>query len=52
MKLFMQPIEVIRHPRAGGGLARAKRLYKCGFAADRMPAFAGMANRGGVHREI
>jgi hypothetical protein len=31
------------HPREGGGLVRAVRhLYKCGFAAGRIPAFAGM----------
>jgi len=37
-------ITAIRHhPREGGGLVRAKRLYKCVLTdAGRTPAFAGV----------
>jgi hypothetical protein len=34
----------IRHPAEGQGLARGEAaVYKCRFAADRTPAFAGVA---------
>jgi len=40
-------LNYIATPALGGGLVRAKHLYKCGFATDRIPAVAGMAEKVG-----
>jgi len=50
--LYIQFSAIRRHPREGGGLARRRKTAFINvLRTDRIPAFAGMANRGDMRHE-